>query len=145
MLAWLRNKRHRVYTGLALLEAQLDRQCTLVAHTDVHMRPYSDDELLRYVASGDPLDKAGGYAIQHNGFAPIDHLDNCYANVMGLPMCHLYRALQDWCVQNRKLQGVALAASVIRHPLACCPYALEHDGCPWAADILAHSSCSDRK
>ena len=46
-----------------------------------------------YVASGDPMDKAGAYAIQHAGFHPVEKLEGCFANVMGLPLCHLTRSL----------------------------------------------------
>ncbi len=57
------------------------------------MRTYSDEEMMAYIASGDPLDKAGAYAIQHAGFKPVEALQGCYANVMGLPVCHLVRLL----------------------------------------------------
>ena len=46
-----------------------------------------------YIASGDPLDKAGAYAIQHNGFRPVAALSGCYANVVGLPLCVVGRLL----------------------------------------------------
>jgi predicted house-cleaning NTP pyrophosphatase (Maf/HAM1 superfamily) len=58
------------------------------------MRRYLDEDIRSYVASGDPLDKAGAYAIQHAGFHPVDGLLGCFANVMGLPLCHLVRALR---------------------------------------------------
>jgi predicted house-cleaning NTP pyrophosphatase (Maf/HAM1 superfamily) len=57
------------------------------------MRNYSDEEMQAYIASGDPMDKAGAYAIQHDGFKPVDNLMGCYANVVGLPLCHLTRSL----------------------------------------------------
>jgi hypothetical protein len=57
------------------------------------MRDYSDEEITDYVLSGDPLDKAGAYAIQHAAFHPVQNLQGCYANVMGLPLCHLVRLL----------------------------------------------------
>ena len=53
------------------------------------MRNYNDAEIARYVASGEPFDKAGGYAIQDSFFRPVAHMDGCYANVMGLPLCRL--------------------------------------------------------
>ena len=62
--------------------------------TDVPMRNYSDEEIDAYVASGDPLDKAGAYAIQHPGFQPVETMSGCYASVMGLPLCHLTRTLR---------------------------------------------------
>ncbi len=62
--------------------------------TDVPMRNYSDEEIEAYVLSGDPLDKAGAYAIQHREFHPVENMKGCYASVMGLPLCHLIRVLQ---------------------------------------------------
>ena len=58
------------------------------------MRFYADDEIEAYIATDDPLDKAGAYAIQHAGFHPVDDLRGCFANVMGLPLCHLVRVLK---------------------------------------------------
>jgi predicted house-cleaning NTP pyrophosphatase (Maf/HAM1 superfamily) len=58
------------------------------------MRAYSDDEIAGYVNSGDPLDKAGAYAIQHAGFHPVENFTGCFASVMGLPLCHLKRTLK---------------------------------------------------
>jgi predicted house-cleaning NTP pyrophosphatase (Maf/HAM1 superfamily) len=55
------------------------------------MRDYTDAEIDRYVATGDPLDKAGAYAIQHDEFHPVSRLSGCFASVMGLPLCHLLR------------------------------------------------------
>jgi hypothetical protein len=57
------------------------------------MRAYSDDEITAYIETGDPLDKAGAYAIQHPDFRPVESMHGCYASVMGLPMCHVTRAL----------------------------------------------------
>jgi hypothetical protein len=55
------------------------------------MRAYRADEIEAYVATGDPLDKAGAYAIQHAGFHPVEGFGGCFASVMGLPLCHLAR------------------------------------------------------
>jgi predicted house-cleaning NTP pyrophosphatase (Maf/HAM1 superfamily) len=57
------------------------------------MRDYSDAEIEAYVASGDPLDKAGGYAIQHPDFRPVARIEGCYSNVVGLPLCQVKQAL----------------------------------------------------
>ena len=57
------------------------------------MRDYTEEEMQAYVASGDPFDKAGGYAIQHRGFRPVENMAGCYANVVGPPLCHLLRTL----------------------------------------------------
>ncbi len=87
MLADLRGKDHRVYTALYLRNnGQALADC---CETSVRMRPYTRAEMDAYIASGDYRDKAGGYAIQHKFFHPVESLDGCYANVMGLPLCHL--------------------------------------------------------
>ena len=62
------------------------------------MRCYSLEELETYVASGQPLDKAGAYGIQDRPFAPVDRVEGCYLTVVGLPLCHLARALLRWGV-----------------------------------------------
>ncbi|MBI5303195.1 MAG: septum formation protein Maf [Chloroflexi bacterium] len=92
MLTALRERPHIVYSGLAVAHGH--QHIVRVATTTVWMRDYSDDEIAAYVATGDPLDKAASYAIQHNGFRPVARLDGCQANVMGLPLCHLHRALK---------------------------------------------------
>jgi len=94
MLRRLRGRTHQVHTGLALLETATGRWVTDVATVDVPMRAYSEAEIARYVASGDPLDKAGAYAIQHPEFRPVSALKGCYAGVVGLPLCHLVRSLR---------------------------------------------------
>ena len=59
------------------------------------MRAYSEAEIAAYVASGDPLDKAGAYGIQHKTFAPAERLEGCFASVMGLPLGELAAALAE--------------------------------------------------
>ncbi len=93
MLRWLRGRIHRVYTGLAVLRIDDGVMTSDVCCTNVPMRQYSDSEISAYIATGDPLDKAGAYAIQHPDFKPVEQLEGCYANVMGLPLCHLTRLL----------------------------------------------------
>lgn len=93
MLRQLRGRTHQVYTGLAVLRARDGRTLSEVCRTDVPMRAYSEAEIESYVRGGDPLDKAGAYAIQHPGFRPVQGLAGCYASVMGLPLCHLTRLL----------------------------------------------------
>lgn len=84
MLSALRGRAHAVITGLALVQHR--REMTAHAETTVVMRPYTDAEIAAYIATGDPFDKAGAYAIQHTGFAPVERIDGCYCNVMGLPL-----------------------------------------------------------
>jgi len=91
MLLRLRDRSHRVYSAVAVVdEAQGVARCE-VCISEVTMRKYSYEELFAYVASGDPLDKAGGYALQHPGFRPVKQVMGCYANVVGLPLCLLAR------------------------------------------------------
>ena len=94
MLRQLRGRVHQVYTAIALFDPESDQVITELSVTDVPMRDYTDAELEAYVASGDPLDKAGAYAIQNAGFHPVEKFDGCYASVMGLPLCHLTRSLK---------------------------------------------------
>jgi septum formation protein len=94
MLYQLRGHRHQVYTALAIYDAPNLRMIKDTCVTQVPMRNYSDDEIERYIASRDPFDKAGGYAIQHAGFHPVENLQGCYASVMGLPLCHLVRSMR---------------------------------------------------
>lgn len=94
MLRRLRGREHRVFTALALVPPG-GEPLTAVCTTGVFMRPYGEDEIAAYVSGGDPLDKAGAYAIQHPGFHPVERLDGCYANVVGLPLCLLEQLLRQ--------------------------------------------------
>lgn len=123
MLTRLRGHTHQVYTAVAVIDTANQVLSLDSCGTDVPMREYSDDEIAAYVATGDPLDKAGAYAIQHDGFHPVSHLSGCYANVVGLPLCHLTRML-------RKLQ-ITPSADVP----AACQAALKYD-CPVYQSIL---------
>jgi len=96
MLRRLRSRTHQVYTGIAVTGVSDGNLCTDLCVTDVPMRIYSDEEIETYVASGDPLDKAGAYAIQHSRFHPVETISGCYASVMGLPLCHLTRTLRQF-------------------------------------------------
>lgn len=94
MLKQLRGRIHQVYTGVALHRVSDGKTITELCVTDVPMRDYTDDEIAAYIETGDPFDKAGAYAIQHPEFQPVESMRGCYASVMGLPVCHVTRALQ---------------------------------------------------
>jgi septum formation protein len=130
MLRALRGRTHQVHTALTLLDIQTSQSLTDVATTDVPMREYGDDEVAAYIASGDALDKAGAYAIQHNGFHPVAEMRGCFANVMGLPLCHLARTLRAF--------GQKSPADI---PVACQSHIGYH--CPVFADILASITVAD--
>lgn len=100
MLRQLRGHSHQVFTGVALYQVRTQRMLLELCITDVPMRAYSDEEIESYVRTGDPLDKAGAYAIQHPGFQPVASMSGCYAGVMGLPLCHVLRAARKFDVQT---------------------------------------------
>ncbi len=93
MLRRLRGREHQVYTALTLRQGTCS--WTEVCATQVLMRNYDEAEIAAYIASRDPLDKAGAYAIQHSAFRPVTAIEGCYACVVGLPLCHLVRLLQQ--------------------------------------------------
>jgi septum formation protein len=95
MLRSLRGRAHTVFSGVTLLDSASGRMCSDLAETVVWMRDFGDEAIAAYVATGDPMDKAGSYAIQYGDFAPVARIQGCYANVMGLPLCHLYRLLHN--------------------------------------------------
>jgi septum formation protein len=91
MLRRLAGRWHEVVTGICLRTAT---QTWVGAETTrVRFRPLSEDEIRLYAASGEPLDKAGGYAIQGLASKFIDRIEGCYFNVMGLPVALVYRQL----------------------------------------------------
>ena len=95
MLETLRGHRHRVVTSIALIDPQSGTEIVDTCESNVPMRKYSETELNGYLANGNPLDKAGSYAIQDANFMPVDvdQMRDCFANVMGLPLCHVARNL----------------------------------------------------
>lgn len=82
MLADLSGSKHQVKTGVCILTPEFE--ITFTKTTDVYFRELGDEEILSYVQSGKPLDKAGAYGIQETDF--VDHIDGSYTNVVGLPM-----------------------------------------------------------
>ena len=92
MLTSLRDRAHRVFTGVALA-AMGEIVWSSVVTTTVWMRGYGDHEMERYIRSGSPLDKAGAYGIQDADFRPVERIEGCLANVVGLPLCEVRRAL----------------------------------------------------
>jgi septum formation protein len=119
MLRRLRNRTHQVCTAMTLLTANYEKPesyasafppsmnsgraaegvgggvLTRVTTTHVTMRNYTDAEIDAYIATGDPFDKAGSYAIQNPVFKPVAKIDGCYTNVVGLPLCTLKNMLAE--------------------------------------------------
>ena len=123
ILKSLRGHTHQVYTGLAALKLSSGQMLTDLCVTEVPMRNYGDAEIEAYVQTGDPLDKAGAYAIQDTRFQPVENMKGCFASVMGLPLCHLVRVLAK--------MGITPNSDV---PINCQTY-LKYS-CPVSANIL---------
>ncbi|PJF22247.1 MAG: septum formation protein Maf [Phototrophicales bacterium] len=92
MLRRLRARSHIVCTAFTLQQVN-GVIITELVKTIVHMRDYSDAEIEAYIATGDPFDKAGSYAIQHEGFAPVARIEGDRNNVIGLPLDAVKAAL----------------------------------------------------
>ena len=89
MLRLLRDRTHEVWTGVVVLDAASGRLETGAVRSLVRMRGYTNAEIGAYVATGEPLDKAGAYAIQGGAGVFVAEIEGCYANVVGLPLCEL--------------------------------------------------------
>lgn len=93
MLRALSGKDHQVMTGLTVLKGETAGVCTEVA--DVHFRELTDREILAYIRTGEPMDKAGSYGIQGKAAMFVEGIRGDYFNVMGLPVCRLYQMLKE--------------------------------------------------
>ena len=91
MLHLLSGRDHQVMTGCTILRGGTGETFTEV--TDLHFRDLTGQEIARYVASGEPMDKAGAYGIQGGAALFCTHMVGDYYNVMGLPLCRLYQSL----------------------------------------------------
>ena len=123
MLRHLRGRTHQVHTAIAILRVTDGRLVTDLCTSAVPMRTYADQEIEAYLATGDSLDKAGAYAIQHTEFHPVENFTGCFASVMGLPLCHLMRGLRQL--------GIVPKTNL---PAACQSY-LQY-ACPISAAVL---------
>ena len=101
MLSMLSGKSHFVYTGYSLCLGK--KMYTGYQKTEVEFRNLTDDEIRRYVESGEPMDKAGAYGIQEKGALFVKGIHGDYFNVMGLPIC-------DVCLNAERVFGVRLAS-----------------------------------
>ena len=93
MLARLSGRSHQVMTGVAV--RYQGRELSEVCVTEVKFRPLAAEEIDAYVATGDPLDKAGAYGIQGRGALLVEQIRGCYNNVVGLPLSRLHMMLQE--------------------------------------------------
>ena len=102
MLSLLSGRDHQVMTGMTVLRGQREVSCTEV--TDIHFRELTDKEIESYIATGEPMDKAGAYGIQGGAALFAQKMVGDYYNVMGLPVCRLYEILTqlapEWMEEN---------------------------------------------
>ena len=93
MLHKLRNRTHQVQSCIVIRQG--DAETLDVVTSQVVMRDYSDAEIAAYIATGDPFDKAGSYAVQHEQFHPVAEIRGCPLNVIGLALCRLRAHLPE--------------------------------------------------
>jgi len=96
MLRLLSGAVHEVHTGLAVVRRPSSMEGVIDEITRVTFAPLSDDEIESYIATGEPFDKAGAYAIQGIAGRYITRIDGCYFNVVGLPLARLWSLLRDF-------------------------------------------------
>lgn len=94
----LGGREHQVITGIALVDASSGKARTAHEITTVRFSELTGREIDVYIASGEPFDKAGAYAIQGRAAIFVESLDGCYSNVVGLPLRRLYCLLRDFGV-----------------------------------------------
>lgn len=99
MLVAMRGRVHQVVTAVSALDIVSGKQETVSSQADVTMRMYSNEEIDAYIETGDPFDKAGGYAIQNTTFAPVAQWEGSYTAIMGLPLEVLSDLLGDFGVE----------------------------------------------
>lgn len=96
MLTALQGRKHTVCTGVSVCRGT--RRLTETESTDVFFRPAAEEELRRYIATGEPMDKAGAYGVQGRGALLVERLEGDFFNVMGLPVLRLARMLERFGV-----------------------------------------------
>ncbi len=116
MLVSLRGREHHVYSAVSLLQPKSNRRFSALNSVTVRMRNYTDAEIEAYIASGDPLDKAGAYAIQNRKFSPVACWEGCYASVMGFPLADVALGLAQFGINLPDVAGVCSAVSGV----GCC-------------------------
>ncbi len=96
MLERLQGRTHEVITGVCLMHWRSHRQKIFVEGSSVTFKPLAEEKIDRYLASINPLDKAGAYAIQENGDQIVENVAGSFSNVVGLPLERLRQELESW-------------------------------------------------
>lgn len=99
MLEKLSGKSHTVITGFTIIDTESGRTVSKAVETAVHLKKLTSDEIDTYVKTKEPLDKAGGYAIQELGAVIVDRIEGDYFNIIGLPLSALADSLKEFGVQ----------------------------------------------
>jgi len=105
MIRTLGGTTHRVITGIAVVDASDGRTRSDAVVTEVKFAVLDEETIRRYVATGEPLDKAGGYAIQGYGSLLIERIDGDYFNVVGLPLRRLAELLTEFSFDAFTMRG----------------------------------------
>lgn len=96
MLAALSGRTHEVFTGVTIIDAASGRSETRAVRTGVRFRALSESEIDQYIATGEPMDKAGAYAIQGGAHGFVEGFDGSYENVIGFPVDDIREMLKDF-------------------------------------------------
>lgn len=99
MLSKLQGRTHHVFTGLAVVDASDGRSKVACSSTEVTIKPLSEEQITRYIGTGEPSDKAGSYAIQGLGATLVEKINGDYFTVVGLPVGLLSDMLSEFGVQ----------------------------------------------
>jgi septum formation protein len=100
MLLQLQGKTHQVVTGVSLIHQRTHREKMFAVGTDVTFHPLGAEQIRNYLKKINPLDKAGGYAIQEHGTLIVSEISGSYSNIVGLPLDELRAALEAWETEN---------------------------------------------
>lgn len=94
MLKSLSGNAHTVMTGVCVIDMAQNREEVILSETAVHFTELSDNQINRYIETGEPMDKAGAYGIQGGAAAFVSHIEGSYTNVVGLPLCETLECLR---------------------------------------------------
>ena len=101
ILTSLNGKQHSVITGYTIIDTDSQKTISNAVESKVHFKKVSAKELDDYIATGEPLDKAGAYAIQEKGAFLIDHIEGDYDNIVGLPIKSVVKSLEEFGKESR--------------------------------------------
>lgn len=94
ILKMISGKMLKIYSGIAIIDKYSGKEITDCEMTEVKMKKMTEDEIKKYIQTGEPLDKSGAFGIQEQGVKFVEKINGCYSNVVGLPIYKLYINLQ---------------------------------------------------